>query len=177
MDSVVVFGGRTYFLFLALLVVARGFDFLSTWIATPNLLLEANPIARKLGWRGGLALNAGTCLVFAMWPVPAMVIMTASVLVAARNFQSAWLMCGLGEAAYRAWLAERVSESRRGLFLFCLGAQGVLLSGVGVALIRFSGWQPVPFAIGTGFVAYAGAVVIFTLLAVWRVWRAPGPDQ
>ena len=28
-------------------------DFLSTWVATPNLVLEGNPIAKKLGWRWG----------------------------------------------------------------------------------------------------------------------------
>ena len=32
---------------------ARGMDFLSTWVATPNLVLEGNPIAKKLGWKMG----------------------------------------------------------------------------------------------------------------------------
>jgi hypothetical protein len=139
--------------------------------------LEANPIARKLGWRGGVALNAVVCGVFGMWPVPAIVIMTASVLVAARNFQSAWLMRSMGEAGYRAWIAERFAESRRGLFLFCLLAQGLSLCAVGVTLMHFSGWQPVPFGIGTGVVAYAALVVLFTLVAVLRAWRDADADR
>ena len=57
MDEMVPFGGRDYFLMLALLAFARGMDFLSTWIATPNLVLEGNPLAKKLGWKWGLALN------------------------------------------------------------------------------------------------------------------------
>lgn len=176
MDTFVDFGGRTYFLFVALLAMARGLDFLSTWIATPNMELEANPIARRLGWRGSIVFNAIVCLTFGMWPLPAIVIITASVLVAARNFQSAWLMRSMGEPSYRAWLSERLSESKRGLFVFCLLAQGVLFAGVGAALIHFSDWKPVPFGIGTGVVAYAILVVLFTLVAVWRVWRKPDPN-
>ena len=84
---------------LALLVFARGMDFLSTWIATPNLVLEGNPIAKKLGWRWGLLLNVVLVLALALWPLSAIVISTTSVLVAARNFQSAWLMRSLGEDA------------------------------------------------------------------------------
>jgi len=55
MDDAIPFGGRWYFLMLALLVFSRGMDILSTWIATPNLVLEGNPIAKKLGWKWGLA--------------------------------------------------------------------------------------------------------------------------
>ena len=57
---------------------------------------------------------------FAFWPLPAIVITTASVLVAARNFQSAWLMRSLGEDAYREWHVQRVRETRVTLYLFCL---------------------------------------------------------
>ena len=80
-----------------LLFVARGMDFLSTWVATPNLVLEGNPIAKKLGWKWGIPLNLALCVGLAFWPLPAIVISTTSVLVAARNFQSAWLMRSLGE--------------------------------------------------------------------------------
>jgi hypothetical protein len=107
MDDPVSFGSREYFLMLALLVFARGMDFLSTWIATPNLVLEGNPLAKKLGWRWGIAVNLAVCLGLAFWPLPAIVICTTSVLVAARNFQSAWLMRSLGEERYRDWHVGR----------------------------------------------------------------------
>ena len=44
-----------------LLLLARGVDFCSTWVATPNLVLEGNPIAKKLGWRWGILLNFASC--------------------------------------------------------------------------------------------------------------------
>ena len=35
---------------IAAMAVARGLDFLSTWLVTPKLELEANPLMRRLGW-------------------------------------------------------------------------------------------------------------------------------
>src|SRR6266702_2313727 len=171
MDDFLPFPSRDYFLMLLLLLVARGMDVLSTWVATPNLLLEGNPIAKKLGWRWGLPINAGVCLVLAFWPLPAIVISTTSVLVAARNFQSAWLMRSLGEHAYRDWHIARIQETRITLYLFCLAGNTLLTAGVGAAVIYFSKMYLVPFAIGVGIMAYAGAVAFYTLLAIWRMRR------
>ena len=172
MDDTVSFASRDYCLSLLLLVFARGMDFLSTWIATPNLVLEGNPLAKKLGWKWGLALNVVLCVALAAWPLSAIVVATASVLVAARNFQSAWLMHSLGEEIYRQWHVERVQETRVTLYLFCLAGNTLLTAGVGTALIYFSDLRRVPFAIGMGMVAYAIAVAFYTLLAIWRIRRA-----
>ena len=172
MEDPVSFGSREYFLMFALLVFSRGMDFLSTWIATPNLVLEGNPLAKKLGWRWGLLLNVVMVVVLALWPLSAIVVATASVLVAARNFQSAWLMHSLGEDAYREWYVQRVRETRVTLYLFCLAGNTLLTAGVGAVLIYFSRMRLVPFAVGMGMVAYAIAVAFYTLLAVWRIHRA-----
>ena len=135
MDDTIPFASRDYFLMLALLAFSRGMDFLSTWIATPNLVLEGNPLAKKLGWKWGVPLNVAICLALPLWPLSAIVVATASVLVAARNFQSAWLMRSLGEKLYRDWHVERVQETSVTLYLFCLFAQTALVGGVGAAVI------------------------------------------
>ena len=172
MDNPVSFGSHAYLLMLGLLVFGRGMDFLSTWIATPNLALEGNPIAKKLGWKWGLLLNAVVVVVLAMWPLSAIVVTTASVLVAARNFQSAWLMRSLGEDAYRAWHVQRIRETPVTLHLSCLAGNTLLTALVGAALIGFSRMRLVPFGIGMGMVAYAIAVAFYSLLAIWRIHRA-----
>jgi hypothetical protein len=173
MDDTIPFASRAYFLMLALLVFSRGLDFLSTYIATPNLALEGNPIAKKLGWKWGVLLNIAICLALPLWPLSAIVVATASVLVAARNFQSAWLMRSLGEAAYREWYVRRIRETRLRLFLFCLAGNTLLTAGVGAALIWFSNpWMTIPLAIGMGIVAYAVAVLFYSLLAIFRIRRA-----
>src|SRR5947208_9764044 len=172
MDDFVSFGSRAYALLFLMLLVSRGMDILSTWVATPNMLLEGNPIAKKLGWRWGIPINLLFCVGFAFWPMPAIVLSTTSILVAARNFQSAWLMRSLGEEAYRDWHVERIQETRITLYLFCLAGNTLLTAGVGAAVIYFSNLVLVPFAIGVGIMAYAGAVAFYTLLAIWRMRRA-----
>ena len=175
MEDVVQFGSRVYFVCFNILLFARGMDLLSTWMATPRLMLEANPIARKLGWKGGLVANLVICGLFAAWPLPAVIISTTSVLVAARNFQGVWLMRSMGEETYRHWMAQRVRETRPSLYVGCLFAQVSLFGVVGGALILFSqdlsrsDW--VPYGIGVGILAYALAVLVFTLLALWRMRR------
>jgi hypothetical protein len=171
MEAFVPFGGPDYLLFLALLLVGRGMDFFSTWVATPNLVLEANPIAKKLGWKWGVLLNLLICTGFAVWPLPALIITTTSLLVAARNFQSAWLMRTIGEHAYREWIADRFAECGFGLFLGCILAQSAVFAGLGAALLYFSRLQLIPFSIGMGMITYAIAVSIYTLLSAWRTKR------
>ena len=178
MDDFLTFASRDYFLIFLLLLVCRGMDVLSTWVATPNLVLEGNPIAKSLGWRWGLPVNVCVCFLLAFWPLPAIVFSTTSALVAARNFQSAWLMRSLGEQAYRDWHIARIQETRITLYLFCLAGNTLLIAGVGAAVIYFSNatWGAetplVPFAIGLGIIGYAGAVAFFTLLAIWRLRRS-----
>jgi hypothetical protein len=172
MDEVVPFRSWEYVTFVSLLLFARGMDFLSTWLATPNLVLEANPIAKKLGWKWGIPVNVALCGGFGFFPLPAIIIATTSILVAARNFQGAWLMRTAGEFGYRAWMVERMEETPIGLFLGCLFAQTLLVGAVGGALIIFSANYLVPVGIGLGLVGYAIAVVLFTLLALWRSRRA-----
>jgi hypothetical protein len=154
------------------LFFSRGMDFLSTWLATPNMVLEGNPVAKKMGWKWGIPINCLVCVGFAFWALPAIVISTSSVLVAARNFQSAWLMRSMGEERYRDWHLERIQETRVTLYLFCLFAQTGLVAGVGGAVVYFSNQEVVPWAIGLGIISYAAAVAFYTLLAVWRLRRS-----
>ena len=169
MDRLVLFGSVEYLVFLLVLLFSRGMDFLSTWIATPNLVLEANPIARMLRWKWGIPINVALCLAFARWPLTAIIISTTSVLVAARNFQQAWLMRSHGEDNYRHWFIERLDETPPGLFLFCLLGQTSLPAALGGVLIFFSRFeQEVPLGIGLGIVGYALAVAIYTLIALCR---------
>jgi hypothetical protein len=175
MDDPVPFASREYFIFLVILALSRGSDFLSTWVATPHLVLEGNPIAKWLGWKWGAVVNVVLVTTLALWPLSAIVVSTASVLVAARNFQSAWLMRSMGEELYREWHSQRMSETRITLYLFCLAGNTLLTAAVGVALIIFSTARDyvliVPMGIGMGIIAYTVAVIIYTLLSVWRSRR------
>lgn len=150
------------------LVMTRMADLGSTWVATPRLELEANPVARYLGWKAGIGVNLILCLVLPFWPLPAVMLMTCSALVGARNFQSAWLMRSYGESRYRLWMFERFQETDGRLFIACLFFQSGLLAAVGAVLMAFSGRLLVPFAMGAGILVYACVILFFTLLSMRR---------
>jgi len=168
MPEVIPFGCAEYFVFLVLLAFSRGMDFLSTWVATPNLVLEGNPIAKWLGWRWGGVLNIALCAGFAHTPLPAVIIATTSLLVAARNFQGAWLMRTMGEEVYRYWMSERLAEGHLGWFLACLFAQCLLTALIGTALLWYGGMLLVPVGVGIGMLGYSFAVLLYSLISVWR---------
>ena len=175
MEDSVPFASREYFIFLVVLMLSRGADFLSTWVATPHLVLEGNPIAKWLGWKWGAVVNVVLTFSLASLPLSAIVVATASVLVAARNFQSAWLMRSMGEERYRDWYIQRLSETPITLYLFCLAGNTLLTLVVGAAVVWFSATREyallVPTGIGMGIIAYAVAVIVFTLYSLWRSRR------
>ena len=168
------FGSREYLMCLLVLLLARAADFLSTWIASPNLVLEGNPISKKLGWARAGIVNVAVSLLLALWLLPAVIVSTMSVLLAARHFQFAWLMRTFGEQNYRDWWLQRLSETPMALFLFSMFGQTAMMTVLGIALLIFSRLEnPVITGIGMGIVCYAIAVVLYTLNAVWRnrhVW-------
>ncbi len=175
MDAVFPFGSRPYLVCLLVLMLARGADFLSTWVASPNLVLEGNPLSKRLGWTKAALLNIAVSLVLAVWLLPAVIVSTMSVLLAARHFQFAWLMRTFGEQNYRDWWLQRLSETPMALFVFSLLAQSAMMAVLGGALIFFNGLEnAVITGIGMGIVCYSIAVVLYTLNAAWRnrhVWN------
>ncbi|MBM3823830.1 MAG: hypothetical protein FJ404_13260 [Verrucomicrobia bacterium] len=170
-DGFVAFGSQAYMLWLGLLTLGRGLDLFSTWLATPNLELEANPIARRLGWRGGLIVNLLLVSALAAWPFSALMVSTTSLLVAARNFQSAWLMRTMGEHAYMIWMSDQVARTPPGRFFFCLAVQTLTYAGLGLGLAVGAWDELIPVGIGCGMAAYGIALFVYSGLSVWRVWR------
>ena len=183
MDDPLLFGSFDYWLMFAVLAFGRAMDFFSTWVATPNLILEGNPLAKRLGWRLGIVVNVALVFTFAFWPMTAIIVSTTSLLVAARNLQQAWLMRSLGEEGYRAWFVQRLIEANLPFYVFCLVAQTVLIALVGGTVVYFSQFGSldasdgqhvliIPFSIGIGIVGYAATVLFYTLLSVWRIRRS-----
>jgi len=164
----VVPGSGLWCLFASLALASRAADLISTYIATPNLALEGNPLARRLGWRWGIPLNALASFGIGCLPSLAIAVATTSALVAARNFQNAWIMRSMGEWQYRLWMSERLDQTSRPLPALCFLAESLLTLMPGLALLVFAESSGVAQAVGMGITAYASAVALFTLMALWR---------
>jgi hypothetical protein len=111
------------------------------------------------------------CGLCGLYPLPAVIISTTSVLVAAHNFQNAALMRSMGEFGYRVWMRERLATIPAPMYFSCLVAQTLLTAIVGGALVWTSEPVQAAFGIGLGLLGYAAAVFIFTSISVWRSRR------
>lgn len=172
MTEFVPFGSKLYWILTVALFAARGADILSTRIATPTLAMEANPVFRKLGWRWVMVLNVLLCFTLSLWLMVAVVMITVSLLVAGRNFQSAWLMRGLGERKYAGMIAYAGDQAGRGLYAFCMLSQATLVAAVGGSVIYFAWPRPIAASIGIGIIGYAVTVGFYSLLSVWQIRRS-----
>ncbi len=176
LEHAVPFASSAHGVLVLLVLFGRAMDLLSTWMVTPSLALEANPVARRLGWRGGVAVSCVAALVLGLLPLAAISVTTTSLLVAARNAQSAWLVRSLGEQEYRQWIAARYRSGSRATFLAGLAMNSVPFALIGAGLLVYSRWQLVPFSVGLGLVVYALAVALYTGLTMRRVARMSVPS-
>lgn len=167
-DDWIPIGTTEWWILAGIAAFGRCCDLLSTYIATPGLVLEGNPVARRLGWRWGLPVNGLVVVLAAGWPILVISLATTSILVGARNLQSAWLMRSMGEWGYRQWISEQLQLGHRGMAWGCHLGEAALFGLIGLVLVWFSRWQLIPFGIGLGIVSYAVAVAGFTSLSLWR---------
>jgi hypothetical protein len=154
----------------ALTLLSRLGDVVSTWVASPTLKLEANPVVRKLGWKFGLLT-----LLLALVPYYntslGVMVLTMSCLVTSSNFGAGWTMRTLGEDEMQAFtirLARR-STLRTALAFVWAGAAAVAMVGLLLTwLTRPDEWG---YYFGWGIMAYAFARVLHGSLAMVRLFR------
>jgi hypothetical protein len=171
------FGSPAYWILFVLLLAARAADLLSTRAGSPNLVLEANPLARRMGWFWGTRFNLVLCFVLALEPSLAIILMTISLLVAARNFSAGWLMRALGETGYRHFMSDMMRRTTPRFFALCVAGETLPYLLVGAAIICFSRHRSIPESIGVGMVAYGGTVAFYPFLSLWRNRRNMGESQ
>jgi hypothetical protein len=120
----------------ALLLISRIGDIGTTYLATPNLVLEANPIVQKLGWRFAL-VTLGAC-VFPYVHVPmAVTALIAFLLVSASNARTVWIARALGETAYAALLIDAARKSTLSRALIGVAASSFFVALAGGTVMLF----------------------------------------
>ena len=159
----------------AAILLARLADIGSTWLATPNLRLEGNPLVRKLGWPFAWATTL-VCLVPFVddwgWAL-GIPIIVMSLQVSASNFSRVLFPRVLGEAEYGAIVERVFQRANRGLVYGLIAASSGLTAATGGLLLLFYPTPDSPaYMFAVGFVAYGAAIAVHTSAFARRMFRA-----
>ena len=151
-----------HFLFIMLLISRIG-DVVSTYLATPNLVLETNPIIRKFRWPYAI-LTIFICSIPYYDTGVALIVLTPSLLVCSSNFGRLWSITTMGEKGYKNFsLAMR----RRGNYssaCYCMGMSGFFLYLLGLLLILVSPKDSWPLYIGFGIQVYSWVILLYEFI-------------
>ena len=150
------------------IALSRSLDFLSTWIVTPNLTLEANPLMRRLGWGGMLLLNVPLLALPWLHQGLSVTFIVASLLVAGTNLANGALTRGMGEqrqlesqmaALRRLGLGRALALNTGGMLV--VAAAGALLMALAGDADSLAWWG----GLGVGMCGVAGLVHLNLALA------------
>ncbi|MHC5066851.1 MAG: hypothetical protein ACYTG5_23090 [Planctomycetota bacterium] len=166
----------------ALILLGRLGDVISTYLVTPNLHLEANPIARKLGWRFAL-LTVLICLVPYLVPHPliAVILVPPFLMISANNVSKIWVVRAIGEKQMLASSLSAARSSSLRLAVTCTLVSAGFFALTGLALVWFS-YQEAPRTqvamiaeyFGYGIVTFAIAIGLHGSLYLRRIFRMAG---
>ena len=162
-------------LLVAAMAVARGLDFLSTWLVTPKLELEANPLMRRASWGRMALLNLPLLALPLLHQGLAVTFVVTSLLAAGGNLTAGALSRGMGEARQVAQQREALRRLGlgRALAMNSAGALVVMLAG-GFAMWlsgppeRLGWWA----ALGVAMFGLSG--LVHFNIAIVRLHRGPG---
>lgn len=154
-----------------MLFLARCGDILTTWLATPTMRLEANPIAKKFGWVFAVA-TIFTCFTAYFSQPLALALLSISLCVCASNASKLWMLRTLGEEEY---LALQVATLRRSgltkaLIYNCSPALFYIALGL---IMRFVDGDPITWGyhLGTGVFAFGIAILVFYPRKYYRLHK------
>ena len=160
----------------ALLLLSRIGDVLSTYLATPKLKLEANPIVRRLRWPFAVATMLVSFIAYFDTTL-AVMLLVPCLLICASNFGKLWMLRTMGEGAYLEMLIE---TARRGSMSRAVA--GILVSAsftalAGVVLMILSSERTWGYPFGIGIVTFAIVQVYFGVLSYRRIFRLARAQQ
>lgn len=153
-----------------LLLLARMGDIGSTYLATPRLSLEANPVVRRFKWPFGVLTLFIALLPYYSLPL-GIIVLVASLLVCASNFSKLWLMRAMGEEAYHRHITGYAAKAHLPSALVFVLMPAVCFGAVGLLLLYCypDGDTQWGYYFADGLLAYALAIGILGPLAFLRL--------
>ena len=157
----------------ALILVSRLADLGSTYLVSPKLQLESNPVVQR--WKWPYAFLTLFVFVLPYWSVGAgIVVMVASLLVAASNSSKILMSRTLGESEYRAMIVATAARADPvpGLIFTLLPALFMAILGWAVMYFYPDPDTDLGYYVGLGILGYAMVVAIYGPLTFLRNRRA-----
>jgi len=159
------------------ILIGRIGDIGSTYLVTPGLRLEANPLARKLGWPFAL-LTVVVCLVPYWNTALAVPIAVTSLVVTAENLRFSWIARAIGEDELLAFYVSAAKRSQLWVAISLLFASASFSVLAGLVLFLF---YPDPskdwgFWFATGIVLSGVDTALHRSMFAWRIFRTSVRD-
>jgi hypothetical protein len=150
------------FTLAVLILISRLGDIGSTYLASPKLELESNTIIRRLRWPFAVL----TILVFIIpyWDIGSgIVILVASLLVAASNSGKIWLIRAMGESEYYALMVRMAARAKPvpSLVYSLMPALFMGILGETVMFLYPSETTDLGYHVGLGILGYALVVAFY----------------
>ncbi len=162
-------------LLVTAMIVARGLDFFSTWLVTPKLELEENPLLWRLRWKRMAALNLPLLGLPFLHHGLSITFVVTSLLAAGSNLANGALTRGASEnrqlenqvrALRERGLAGALAMNSGGALVTCAG--GILLMALAEGSGSHSWWG------GLGVVMFGVVGLVHFNLALLRLSRKAG---
>jgi hypothetical protein len=155
-----------------LILISRLGDIVSTYLVTPKLKLEANPIVRKLGWSFAI-FTLFACLIPYWNTAVGIIVLIASLLVSAANTSKIWFARAYGEQAYVELIYEMAGKSKLSHALAGTIVSALFIAMVGLVTLFLcpnpgTDWG---YFIGWGILTYAFVVGFYGSLSFIRIFK------
>jgi RsiW-degrading membrane proteinase PrsW (M82 family) len=149
-------------LLAVLILVARLGDIGTTYLLTPDLKLEANPMVRRFRWPYALATLL-ICLAPYVSVPGAIIVLVASLLVSMSNSLRIWLVRTVGEKEYHRFVVQTAGQAKPRQSIALLFLPGFFISLLAITILMF---YPDPsndwgFWIAMGVFTYALILFIY----------------
>lgn len=164
---------RLEHLLCGLILLSRIGDVGSTYLLTPKLKLEANPIARRLGWPFAFATLL-ICLVPYWWTSGGIIVLVPSLLVSASNTSKIWFVRAYGESEYLELVRSvaRRSKLSHAIMGSIVSALFIALVGLVLLLLCPDQMRDWGFWFGVGLLTYAFIIGFYGSLYFVRLFRS-----
>jgi len=160
-----------WFLFTGLLIT-RLIDIGTTYLVTPKLILETNPVARKFKWPYAW-LTLLICLIPFWNTVAGLVVLVISLMVGSANVRKVWMLRSIGEKRYYDLLKEAVGKNSVLAIIVHELISSLLLGCVALLLMILVGFERENWAFwfAIAILLYAAVLFIYYSLFVMRIGR------